>query len=82
MLSASSAIQQSAIQMFSGKKIRIFPHNDQAGFKAARKWTAQLQPVVEAIDYFAFNRFDEVNDLADLNKQALTNNPNISEVVV
>ena len=82
MLSASSTIQPSAIQLFADKKIRIFPHNDQAGFKAAARWTAQLRPVVSSIDYFAFNRFAEVNDLADLNKQALTTNLNISSEVV
>jgi len=81
MLSASSTIQPSAMELFSGKKIRIFPHNDQAGFKAAERWSNQLRSVATSIDYFAFNRFAEVNDLADLNAQAATFNPNISEVV-
>jgi len=82
MLSASASIQQSAVQLFSGKRVRMYPHNDPAGFKAAERWTAQLKPFVSTLDYFAFNRFAEVNDLAELNKQTPTSNQNISEVVL
>ena len=68
MLSASTSIEDGALAHFHGKHVRMFPHHDEAGIKAAERWTGQLQAVTEEIDYLDFGRFPNINDLADLNR--------------
>jgi hypothetical protein len=67
MLSASTSIDETALQRFSRKHVRLYFHNDEPGIKAAHRWTEQLRAVTEAIDYFNFGQFPHINDLADLN---------------
>ena len=67
MLSASASIDETALQRFSGKHVRLFFHNDEAGVAAAHRWTGQLRAATEEIDYFNFSGFPNINDLADLN---------------
>lgn len=67
MLSASASIDETALQRFSGKHVRLFFHNDEAGVAAAHRWTSQLRAATEEIDYFNFSGFPDINDLADLN---------------
>jgi len=67
MLSASARIEEGALQYFHHKRVRMFPHNDDAGINAAGNWTEQLTGIASTIDYFNFSEFPTVNDLADLN---------------
>lgn len=68
MLSASASIDATALQRFSGKHVRLFFHNDEAGVAAAHRWTGQLRAATEEIDYFNFSQFPNTKDLADLNR--------------
>ena len=68
MLSASASIEDTALAHFHDKRVRMFPHYDEAGTKAAERWTEQLTGIASAIDYFQFSEFAGVNDLADLNR--------------
>lgn len=67
MLSASASIDETALQRFSGKHVRLYFHNDEAGVAAAHRWTSQLRVVTEEIDYCNFSQFPNTKDLADLN---------------
>lgn len=67
MLSASTSIEGGALNHFHNKRVRMFPHHDEAGIKAAHRWTSQLRAVTEEIDYWDFSQFPNINDLADLN---------------
>ena len=67
MLSASTSIEDGALNHFHNKRVRMFPHHDEAGIKAAHRWTSQLRAVTEEIDYWDFSQFPNINDLADLN---------------
>lgn len=67
MLSASASIDETALQQFSGKHVRLYFHNDEAGVAAAHRWTSQLRAVTEEIDYCDFSQFPNIKDLADLN---------------
>ena len=67
MLSASTRIDESALHLFHNKAVRMFPHHDAAGTRAAENWTEQLRGIASTIDYFNFGQFPAINDLADLN---------------
>jgi hypothetical protein len=67
MLSASTSIEGSALDRFRNKRVRMFPHYDEAGIRAAERWTQQLTGIASTIDYFEFSQFARVKDLADLN---------------
>lgn len=67
MLSATVSIEDTALEHFHNKRVRMFPHNDAAGIKAAENWTEQLTGIASTIDYFNFSQFPNINDLADLN---------------
>lgn len=75
MLGASCAINQEALVYFKDKHVRIFPHADQAGIKAARIWDQQLkQAGVKKVDFFNFRAFEItagncIKDLCDFNQQ-------------
>ena len=67
---ASVSIPGDALPRFSGKRIRIFAHNDQAGQAAAERWTEQLKDIA-TVDRFTFQGLDmsdgkPVKDLNDL----------------
>jgi hypothetical protein len=68
---ASVSISPEAIEMFAGKRVRIFVQADRAGEDAWKKWTAQLHKVAAKVDGFDFANYcqsDEsiVTDLNDL----------------
>ena len=54
MLGASQRIHEDALPILAGKRIRIFPHTDEAGTKAANRWAAQLEAVGADVDCFSF----------------------------
>jgi hypothetical protein len=67
MLGASQSIHASAINLFAGKNVWIFPHYDQndAGVIGARKWAKQLGPArPAAVHLFPFAR----HGVKDLNE--------------
>jgi hypothetical protein len=72
MLCASVSIAEPALPYFKGKHVRLFPHADEAGVKAARKWSQQLKAVgVAKVDSYDFARVkvapnEHVKDLCDL----------------
>lgn len=76
MLGSSNRIPEDVLPMFSGKRLRIFPHADgaqrnHAGLKAAARWEAQLLPIAAAVDAFDFTELVQiggqpVKDLNDL----------------
>ncbi len=72
MLCASVSIAEQALPMFKGKHVRLFPHADEAGVKAAKKWSEQLKAAgVAKMDFFDFARVkvapgERVKDLCDL----------------
>lgn len=78
MLGASARIHTDALPRFRGRRVRIFPHCDPAGHKAAREWTHQLREagaVVDAFDLSNLRRTDgsplkDLNDLTQLDPDA------------
>jgi hypothetical protein len=70
LLGASNSIHPVALPLFAGRRVRIFPHNDEAGAIAARRWHDQLVRVGATVDYYdmtGLQRFDDglVDDLND-----------------
>ncbi len=69
--SASVNIHNEALPLFSGKRVRIFPHMDSAGYEAAIKWEHQLQPICNSVECFDLSDLiktngDKIKDLNDL----------------
>jgi hypothetical protein len=54
MLGASQRIHTDALPMFTGKRVRIFGHDDDAGRAAVERWAAQLATVNADVDAFSF----------------------------
>jgi hypothetical protein len=50
MSSAALSIAEDAIPAFSGKRVRIFGHADDAGVRACERWQAQLTGVAGKVD--------------------------------
>ena len=71
---ASMRIHESALPLFTGKRVRIYPHLDDAGQKAAERWTAQLESVNAVVDCYDLSgiptvtggRVGDLNDLSSL----------------
>jgi len=71
MLGASLAIPDDALPLFAGKRVRIFPHLDEAGQDAAVRWEGQLVDAGAEVDCFCLTGIrtadgSAVNDLCDL----------------
>lgn len=71
MLGASLSIPDDAMPLFAGKRVRIFPHLDDAGQDAAARWERQLVDIGAEVDCFSLagvRKVDEsaVKDLNDL----------------
>lgn len=86
MLSASYQLPAAALPHFAGKRVRLFAHDDAAGYAAAERWLAALAPHAREVDAFAFAGIrtrdgapvGDLNDFAhadptDENEQHLTN---------
>ena len=54
MLGATQRIHADALPMFTGKRVRIFGHDDEAGRGAVERWAAQLASVGADVDAFSF----------------------------
>lgn len=75
MLGATLRIHESALELFRGKRVRIFAHDDDAGRQAAKVWAGQLASVgltPDAYDFFGLVRDDgkpakDLNDSLRLN---------------
>ena len=52
MLGAPHRIMESALPLFAGKTVRVFPHADGEGRQAAARWTLALLPHVASMDGF------------------------------
>jgi hypothetical protein len=69
LLGASMAIHEDALPLLANKRIRIFPHADPAGTKAANRWAAQLATVGAIVDCADFSglRKADGSPIKDLN---------------
>lgn len=71
ILGASNRIPNDALKLFTGKRVRIFPHADSnhAGLRAAANWETQLRPVVASVDAFDFTGLIQIggSGVKDLN---------------
>jgi hypothetical protein len=82
MLGAGLRIHAEALPIFSGKRIRIFPHIDDngQGYRAAATWQDQLESVGATVDAFSFDGLasgsgtavKDLNDLARLQPNELS----------
>jgi hypothetical protein len=76
MLSAAPSISEAACAFFAGKIVRIFPHLDEAGLKAANRWQQQLIDCgASGVDIFDLSGLTQVDgkpvkDLCDLTNMA------------
>jgi len=61
MLGASNPIPEEALPLFAGKRIRIFPHLDEAGKNAAQLWASKLAGVGAHVDGFSFEGLKMTN---------------------
>jgi hypothetical protein len=71
ILGASNQIPSDVLKLFAGKRVRLFPHADTAGLRAAANWEAQLLPIAARVDAFDFTGLTQcggqpVLDLNDL----------------
>ena len=72
MLGATNNLPPESRALFAAKRVRIFPHLDSAGSRAALLWTEQLRAAgARHIDAFSFDGLRQasgthVNDLNDL----------------
>ena len=71
---AKTRIVDVALPLFVGKRVRIFAHDDCAGYGGAATWAATLKAAGAAVDSFGFTGFrqsdgcpvDDLNDFARL----------------
>jgi hypothetical protein len=73
MLGASLTIPDDALPLFKGKRVRIFPHLDDAGQDAAVRWERQLTEAGADVDCFSLGgiRMNDGGPVGDLNDLAL-----------
>lgn len=81
MLGAGMTIPDEAVSLFEGKRVRIFPHLDEAGEKAASRWERQLADAgveVDCVSLTGIRKYDgspvtDLNDLAFLHADDFEN---------
>ena len=62
MLGAGQKIHPQSLPHFAGKYVRLFPHRDEAGSRAAETWCRQLQRAGATVDCFNHERFQQKPD--------------------
>jgi hypothetical protein len=69
MSGASAAISDEALPYFHGKRVRIFVHDDDAGYSSAARWGRQLRGIVRKLDGYRFDGLTQADGsrVADLN---------------
>jgi hypothetical protein len=70
MSSASGHIPTDALPYFEGKRVRIFVHDDRAGYDAGGRWAAELDGIASEVDGFSFIGLTDVegSSIGDLNQ--------------
>lgn len=82
MLGAANKIHPDALPLFTGRRVRIFPHADAAGHAAALVWTRQLRDAGARVDAYDLTPFlavagVDLKDLNDLTTSNQTTPPNL-----
>jgi hypothetical protein len=54
MLSGNYRIPASALPLFTGRRVRIYAHDDETGYRAVLRWAAQLKTRGADVDAFSF----------------------------
>jgi hypothetical protein len=82
MLGASQRIHPDALPMFTGKRIRIFGHNDEAGRGAVERWAVQLATLGADVDAFTFAGLQQVSGkpVKDLNDSLMMDTGSFNRV--
>jgi len=70
MAAASYRIPSDALPFFKDKRVRIFVHDDRAGYDAGERWAAQLDGIASEIDGFSFSGLTDIegSSIGDLNQ--------------
>jgi hypothetical protein len=70
MAAASYRIPSDALPFFKGKRVRIFVHDDRAGYDAGERWAAQLDGFASDVDGFSFSGLTDTegSSIGDLNQ--------------
>jgi hypothetical protein len=70
MAAASYRIPSDALPFFKGKRIRVFVHDDRAGYAAGERWAAQLEDFASDVDGFSFSGLTDSDgsSIGDLNQ--------------
>jgi hypothetical protein len=70
MAAASYRIPSDALPFFKGKRVRIFVHDDRAGYDAGERWAAQLDDLASEVDGFSFSGLTDIegSSIGDLNQ--------------
>ena len=82
MLGASQRIHPDALPLFTGKRVRIFGHDDEAGRGAVERWAAQLASVGADVDAFNFAGLRQADGkpVKDLNDSLLMDTGSFKQV--
>jgi hypothetical protein len=67
ILGESVKLAAPVVKRFAGKRVRLFPHNDEAGRRSAATWAEQLTEAGATVDAFSFAAF-QCKDLNDFLK--------------
>jgi hypothetical protein len=70
MSGASGRIAADALSFFKDKRVRVFVHDDRAGYDAGERWAKQLSGIASKVDGFAFGGLTDVDgsSIGDLNQ--------------
>jgi hypothetical protein len=69
MSSAGGSIADDALPYFRGKTVRVFVHDDNAGWDACARWQRQLLDVAHSHSFYTFNNLVQIDSkpVKDLN---------------
>jgi hypothetical protein len=91
ILGASNRIPDGVLKLFTGKRVRIFPHSDAnySGLRAAVNWETQLRPIVASIDAFDFTGLTKIcgsavkdlNDLTSIDPDCFESEPELRSLM-